>query len=330
MNKSILLTGITGFTGSHLAELLIKDKKDKIYGTVRGRCRQTEFINHIKDSLILLECDLTDYNSVQATIEDSQPDVIYHLGAQTFVPTSWRAPQETMNTNVMGTLNLLDAVRKSKYDPKILIAGSSEEYGMVKEDEVPIKETNPLRPLSPYAVSKVAQDLLGYQYHHSYGLKIIRTRAFNIMGPRSGEKIVTASFAKRIAEIDKEEARFKSKFKHSETIYKIKVGNMDAIRDFNDVRDIARAYQLCIDKGEMGDVYNISTGKGHSIGEIIEEYKKLTDAIIITEEDEKLMRPSDVPILIGDSTKFRKKTGWMPEHSWETSLTDVLNYWRKR
>jgi len=280
--------------------------------------------------LTLLECDLTDYNSVQTTLQESEPDVIYHLAAQTFVPTSWRAPQETMNTNVMGTLNLLESVRKSKYNPKILISSSSEEYGMVHEDEIPIKETNPLRPLSPYAVSKVAQDLLGYQYHHSYGLKIIRTRAFNLMGPRSGEKIVTASFAKRVAEIEKEEARFKAKFKHSETIYKIKVGNLDTIRDFNDVRDIVKAYDLAIKKCDIGEVYNISIGKGHSIREIIEEYKKLTDAIIITEEDKNLMRPSDVPILIGDSTKFRKKTRWKPEYSWEKSLSDILTYWREK
>ena len=140
---NVLITGITGFSGSHLAEYLLK-YNIKVFGTIRGRCRQTTFIDHIKDKLTLLECDLTDYNSVQATIEECQPDYIYHLAAQTFVPTSWRAPQETINTNVMGTLNLLEAVRKSKFSPKILIAGSSEEYGYVEKKELPITEDNPL------------------------------------------------------------------------------------------------------------------------------------------------------------------------------------------
>lgn len=304
-----LITGITGFTGSHLAELLYKN--NEVFGTVRGRCRQTDFINHIIDDVTLLECDLTDYNSVQATLQESEPDVIYHLAAQTFVPTSWRAPQETMNTNVMGTLNLLDAVRKSKYDPKIMIAGSSEEYGMVYGDEVPIKETNPLRPLSPYAVSKVAQDLLGYQYHQSYGLKIIRTRTFNLMGPRSGEKIVTANFAKQIIDTGK-----------------LKVGNTKAIRDFNDVRDIVEAYKLAVEKCDYGDVYNISTGVGHSIQEIIDGYSEIFKFDL--EVDNSRLRPSDVPILIGDSTKFRNKTGWEPRYTWEKSLGDIIKYWSNR
>src|SRR3989338_4441746 len=174
-----LITGITGFTGSHMAEYLLKN------------------------NITLLECDLTDTNSVSQTLDEATPDVIFHLAAQSFVPTSWRAPQETINTNVIGTLNVLESMRRSKTDAVIQIAGSSEEYGLVHENETPIKETNQLRPLSPYAVSKVAQDLLGYQYHKSYGMKVVRTRAFNIVGPRSAEKKVTAAFAKQIAEIER-------------------------------------------------------------------------------------------------------------------------------
>src|SRR3989338_4381483 len=135
---NVLITGVTGFTGSYLAENMLRE--NIVYGTVRGRCRQTDFINHIKNNMTLLECDLTDPNSVMHTIDESMPDVIFHLAAQTFVPTSWRAPQETINTNILGTLNILEAVRKSNFSPKILIAGSSEEYGLVHPDETPIKE----------------------------------------------------------------------------------------------------------------------------------------------------------------------------------------------
>jgi len=225
-----------------------------------------------------------------------------------------------MNTNILGTLNLLEVVRKSSLSPIVLISGSSEEYGMVYEDETPIKETNQLRPLSPYAVSKVTQDLLGYQYYKNYGLHIKRTRAFNLIGPRSGPKIVSASFAKQIVKIEK----------GLQTPI-LNVGNLDAIRDFNDVRDVVRAYvlattNLCDD----GDVYNISTGKGHVIREIIEEYSNLIDTPIAIVQDEKRMRPSDVPVLIGDSTKFRRATGWLPEYTFKQSLRDVLEYWRQQ
>lgn len=309
---NVLITGITGFTGSHLAEYLLK-KKYNVFGTVRGRCRQTEFIDNIKDNLTLLECDLTDMNSIMSTLDDCVPDLIFHLAAQSFVPTSWRAPQETFNTNALGTLNLLEAIRKSVYDPKIQVAGSSEEYGMVYEDEVPIKETNPLRPLSPYAVSKVAQDLLGYQYYKSYGLKIVRTRGFNLIGPRSGGKIFSAAFAKQILKSDI-----------------VKVGNLDAIRDLVDVRDICRGYYATITKGDYGEVYNVSTGKGWQIKQILDMMIELSNKEIKIEKDKSLMRPSDVPILVGDYSKLHNKTGWKPKYDMNRTLNDVLDYWRKK
>lgn len=313
----VLITGITGFSGSHLAEYLLK-KGEEVYGTVRGRCRQTDFIDHIKNEIDLLECDLTDPNSVSSTIKDSEPDYIFHLAAQTFVPTSWRAPQETMNTNILGTLNLLESVRKSSCNPKILVTGSSEEYGCVYSDEIPIKESNPLRPLSPYGVSKVAQDLLGYQYFKSYGLKVLRVRSFNLIGPRSGDKIFTASFSKQIVEVENGKRKF------------LTVGNLGAIRDLNDVRDNVRAYDLCINKCDIGDVYNISTGVGYTVSEILNKLCELsTLEKIEIRKDPKLMRPSDVEVLVGDSSKFREKTGWEPEYAIDDSLSDILNYWRE-
>src|SRR3989344_456285 len=311
----VLVTGITGFTGSHMAEYLLHNGHEVI-GTVRGRSRQTEFIEHIKSRIRLLECDLTDTSSVSQTMEEASPDIIFHLAAQSFVPTSWRAPQETINTNVLGTLNLLESIRRSKIDPVIQIAGSSEEYGLVLPDETPIKETNPLRPLSPYAVSKITQDMLGYQYQKSYGLRIVRTRAFNIIGPRSAEKIVIANFAKQIAEIEKGAQSL------------IYVGNLEAFRDFTDVRDIVRAYVLAVEKCDYGEAYNVCSGKTWKISQVLDMLLSMSHKKIEIRQDPARMRPSDVEILLGDYSKLHRKTGWKPEIPFETTLSDVLNYWR--
>ena len=194
--QKALITGITGFVGSHLAELLLS-KGFEVYGIKRWRSK-TENIEHIMEKLHLKEADMRDGHSLYNVIEDVKPELIFHLAAQSFVPTSWQAPADTMVTNAVGTLNLLEAVRKVGIDPAIQIAGSSEEYGLVYPDEVPIKETNPLRPLSPYGVSKVATDMLGFQYHRSYGMNIVVTRSFNHTGPRRGEVFVTSDFAKQI------------------------------------------------------------------------------------------------------------------------------------
>src|SRR5215831_6032898 len=230
----ILITGVTGFVGSHLVDYLLDCGHTEIWGTVRWRSK-TDNIDHIGDRLRLFECDLRDLSSVRTVIEESQPDYIFHLAAQSFVPTSWHAPNETLSTNISGTLNIFEAVRASRFAPRIHIAGSSEEYGLVFPDETPVQETNPLRPLSPYAVSKVAADLLGYQYFQSYGQHIIRTRAFNHTGPRRGEVFVTSNFAKQVAEV---EAGTRQPV--------IKVGNLEAVRDFTDVRDIVRAYWMAL------------------------------------------------------------------------------------
>ena len=317
---NILITGVTGFTGSHLLDRLTENTNNKVFGTVRGKFRDISNISYSKDRVKLLDCDLSDFNSVFATLEDSQPDLIYHLAAQTFVPNSWRAPQETYTTNVIGTLNILEGIRKLNMNPKILIAGSSEEYGMVKEDECPITENNTLNPLSPYAVSKVAQDLMGYQYYYSYGMKIIRSRCFNIIGPRSSDKIFTASFAKQIAQIE-----------HKQLEPTIKVGNLTTIRDLIDVRDVASAYEYAMKYCKFGDVYNITTGNGKKVQDVLDTLITLSTAKdeIKVEHDPERMRPSDVPRLIGDSTKFVNKTGWKPNYTFNESISDVLDYWRE-
>ena len=206
------------------------------------------------------------------------------------------------------------------YDPIIQIAGSSEEYGLVYENELPIKETNPLRPLSPYAVSKVSQDYLGYQYFKTYGLRIIRTRAFNHSGPRRGEVFVDSNFAKQVAKIE---------IGKQQPV--IKVGNLEAIRDFTDVRDVVVAYWLATEKCEPGEVYNISSGQGWAIKDVLNKLVELSkrDDIKI-EADPARMRPSDNPILIGDSTRFRQVTGWQPKITYEQTLKDMLDFWRQR
>jgi GDP-4-dehydro-6-deoxy-D-mannose reductase len=210
-------------------------------------------------------------------------------------------------------------VRFLGLDPVIQIACSSEEYGMVYPDEVPIAESNPLRPLSPYAVSKVAQDMMAYQYFQSYGLKTVRTRGFNHTGPRRGDVFVTSNFAKQLASIEAGE---------QEPV--IRVGNLEAVRDFTDVRDMVRAYWLAVTKGKPGEVYNVATGSGITIQELLDRLLALSTAKVRVEQDPERMRPSDVVRLVGDSSKFRADTGWAPEIPFDKTLADLLAYWRER
>jgi len=312
----VLITGVTGFAGSHLAELLLEKGSIEIHGIERWRSKQ-ENIAHIKKDLAIHECDIKDISSVRRVLEEVRPDKIFHLAAQSFVPASWSAPAETLNTNVLGQLNIFEAVRHIGINPWIQIAGSSEEYGLVHEEELPIKETNPLRPLSPYAVSKVTQDLLAYQYQRSYNLNVVRTRGFNHTGPRRGEVFVCSNFAKQIAQIEK---GIKEPVIH--------VGNLEARRDFTDVRDMVKAYWASLEKCEPGEVYNICSNKTCSIKEALDTLLRFASVKVEIKQDPKRMRPSDVPVLFGDNSKFVKQTGWKPVISFEQTLEDLLNYWR--
>ena len=314
----VLITGITGFVGSHLADYLVARGDDEVFGTRRWRSRM-ENIAHLRDRLTLLECDLHDPVSVRRVLAEARPDRLFHLAAQSYVPASWLAPGETVANNLLSQVNLLEAVRDLSLGSRIHIAGSSEEYGMVHPDELPIRETNPLRPLSPYAVSKVGQDLLGYQYWMSYRLHIVRTRGFNHSGPRRGEVFVTSNFARQIAEIEKGQR---------EPV--LWVGNLDAIRDFTDVRDMVRAYWLALERGEPGEVYNICSGRGYAVREVLELLLGLTSARIEVRPDPARLRPSDVPVLVGDCQTFRRVTGWEPTIPFEVTLKDLLDYWRQR
>ncbi|MEO0072355.1 MAG: GDP-mannose 4,6-dehydratase [candidate division WOR-3 bacterium] len=315
----VLITGITGFAGSHLAEYLLGLKNIKVYGIYRWRSRM-ENLEHIKEKINLLECDLRDFSATYEVIKKVKPDMIFHLAAQSFVPMSWVAPNETLVTNIISEVNIFEAVRAlGLKECRIHIAGSSEEYGMVYPNETPIKETNPLRPLSPYGVSKVAQDLLGYQYFMSYKLPIIRTRAFNHTGPRRGEVFVTSNFAKQIVEIEK---------KYRKPV--IYVGNLEAVRDFTDVRDVVRGYYMILKDGTPGEVYNICSGKGYKIKEVLELLLSLAKCDIEIKQDPSRLRPSDVELLLGDNSKIRKAVGWKPEIPFQKTLADLLDYWRSR
>lgn len=315
--KKALITGITGFAGSHLAELLIK-KGMAVYGISRPRSK-SDNIDAIRDEIILEDADILDSHSLYSIMVKIKPDYIFHLAAQSFVQSSWASPANTMETNVVGSVHLFEAIRRAEIDSVIQIACSSEEYGLVLENEVPVKEESPLRPLSPYAVSKVAMDYLGYQYHQSYGMKIVRTRGFNHTGPRRGEVFVTSNFAKQIAEIEKGKRK-----------PVLGVGNLEAKRDWTDVRDMVLGYLLAVEKGDPGEVYNICSGKAWKVKDMLDLLIKESKVKVEIKPMPERMRPSDVPILIGDYSKFHKKTGWKPKIPFEQTMIDLLNYWRER
>jgi GDP-4-dehydro-6-deoxy-D-mannose reductase len=316
--RRVLVTGVTGFAGSHLVDYMLERGDCEIVGIQRWRSR-TENIEHFADRITLVECDLRDASSTRDAVERVRPDWIFHLAAQSFVPTSWSAPTESLSTNIIGQVNLFEAVRKSGIRCRIQIACSSEEYGMVHPDELPIRETNPLRPLSPYAVSKVGQDLLAYQYWMSWKLDCVRTRGFNHEGPRRGPVFVASDFAKQIADIEK-----------GRRPPVMAVGNLEARRDFTDVRDMVKAYWLALEKGEPGEVYNICTGSDLTIRKVLDHLLSLTKTRIEVRQDPARLRPSDVPVLQGDNTRFVRATGWRPEIPFQRTLLDMLEYWRAR
>ena len=314
----VLITGITGMAGSHLADYCLTLKHVEVFGVKRWRSR-TENIDHLEGKIKVLDGDISDPSSMRQVISQVRPDRIFHLAAQSFVPSSWRAPSETLSVNLIGELNLLEAVRAADIDPLIQIAGSSEEYGLVRPEEIPIKETNPLRPLSPSAVSKVGQEMLALQYFHSYGMRTIVTRGFNHEGPRRGDVFVTSSFAKQVAEIE-----VGRRPPH------IMVGDLTPQRDWTDVRDMVKAYWLALERGKPGEVYNIGSGRCRPVKEMLDMLLSLTTEKIAVEQDPERMRPSDVMLLLGDSTKFRQATGWEPQIPLQQTLEDTLNYWRAR
>jgi GDP-4-dehydro-6-deoxy-D-mannose reductase len=269
--------------------------------------------------LNLIECDMTDYGKLRAVVEQLKPHSVYHLAGQSMPSFSFSHPGETLKTNIFSTLNLFEAITECSPDTVILNIGSADEYGDVIEGGLPVNEGAELRPLNPYAVSKVTQDLLAFQYWKSKGLKAVRARPFNHIGPRQSASFVTAEFAKRIAEIEAGIIAEKT----------LMVGNIEAAKDFLDVRDVVAAYELLVDKGAPGEVYNICSGRAYLIKDIAEKLISLSTEKIEIVRDPSKKRPTDTLAIYGDNSRMRS-LGLEPRHGLDETLRDLLDYWRER
>lgn len=313
---NILITGITGFVGSHLAELLVKNKKNKVYGLCRWRSSRENIKNIIND-VELIEGDLCDLSSLINIMIEHDFDVIYHLAAASYVQTSFNYPALMYNVNIIGTSNLLESILHSSNNPIVHICGSSEVYGQVDEKNVPIDENCPFNPSSPYAVSKVGEETVALQYFNTYKMKIIRSRAFTHTAPRRSDVFAMSAFGKQIAAIE------------LKMIKHVRVGNLNSIRTFCDARDMIKAYTLLVDKCKYGEVYNIGGSETMTIGEALDIMKSLSTIKKIKHiVDKKLLRPSDVTLQIPNCEKFSTITGWEPEIKFEQTCQDILDYWR--
>ena len=315
----ILITGVTGMVGSHLAEYVLAEHPSvEVHGLVRWRSPKDN-IRAIEKKVKLHLGDLRDLSGLTNLLTRVQPDRIFHLAAQSYVDQSFAAPIDTLDTNILGTANLLEAIRLSKTDPRIHICSSSEVYGQVRPEEVPINEDNVLRPASPYAVSKVGEDMLGLQYFLSYGIKTLRTRMFTHTGPRRGSVFAESTFAEQIAE--RELGLATGPVKH---------GNLDSVRTITHAKDAVRAYWTLLEKCPPGEVYNIGGKETLTVGRILDILASHASVPITREVDPARLRPSDVTLQIPDVSKFEKATGWLPRISMEETLLDLLNYHRVR
>lgn len=313
-----LITGIAGFAGSHLAEYLLDHADLEVHGVIQPQFG-TANIDGLGDRLKLHEGDVGDFQRVLTLLRQVQPDWVFHLAAQAAPSLSLLQPGETLTNNIIGQLNVLAAAVHLGISPRILVVGSADEYGLVRPEELPVRETNVLRPINPYSVSKIAQDYLGYQYFLSHGLPAVRVRPFNHIGPRQGPGFVVADFAKQIAEAEA-----------GKRAPVVRVGNLRNQRDFTDVRDMVRAYYLAMAQGEPGEVYNLGSERAYGVGEILQRLLDLSPSRIAVEEDASRIRPSDIPAIVSDSSKFRARTGWRAEIPLESTLADVLSYWRRQ
>lgn len=316
--KKVLITGITGFAGSFLAEHVLTLGDCEISGTFLTKS-SIENVANIQEKVDLVKVNLMDEKAVATLISDKKPDLVYHLAALAAPGKSFDTPAITFTNNVVAEMNILEAIRKEKVSPRILIVSSAEIYGLVTKEDLPIDENTPFNPTNPYAVSKLAQDYLGLQYSLSHGLDVIRVRPFNHIGPRQSLAFAVSSFAKGIADIEK-----------GVVSPVLKVGNLEAKRDFTDVRDMVRAYSLIVEKGKKGEVYNIGSGISHTMKEIVEIMQSKSHAEFTLQQDEARMRPSDNPELLCDNRKMKERTGWAPEIPLEKTIEDILNYWRNK
>ena len=310
----VLVTGVDGFAGSHLSELLLRQRYE-VHGTIR---RQTPDPRaELRPEVVCHSVDLLDREGVIEVVTDVRPALVFHLAALSSPAASWEDPAATITNNVGGQANLLDALVRASPKARVLVVGSTDEYGRVAGRNRRLNEDTELRPLSPYAVSKVAQDYLALQYYLSRELSCIRVRPFNHAGPRQAPHFAVASFAQQIARIE------------LGTQTRLKVGNLKARRDFTDVRDMAAAYLLALTKGKAGDVYNLGSGKAVALGEIVQALIHISKRKIQLERDPTRTRVAEADVYVCDPRRFQRLTGWKPKIPLERTLRDTLNYWRR-
>lgn len=315
----ILITGISGFVGSVLANYLLHDFPAvpmQIHGTIH---RSDSRIHAMRDRLVLHKGDLRNPHWIDQVIADVRPQLVFHLAAWSDVRASWEQPWAAYELNIGSQLNLFEAMRRHTPDARVLAVASSEVYGLVQTQDLPVDEETPLRPNSPYGVSKVAQDLMAQQYWFNFRLPAIRVRSFNHIGPSQSDSFVASAFARQIAEIEAG---------RQEPV--LKVGNLDAERDYTDVRDMVRAYWLALRHGKPGEVYNVGSGTTYSVRKLLEILLELSAVEIEVEQDPDRLRPSDVARTLCDSSRLRGATGWKPSLDLPDSLADVLQFWRSR
>lgn len=308
----ILVTGASGFAGSHLIEALKAKRYTDIYGTVFGG---TPFVDSLLPKNQLLHVDLTNKQAIIDLIKTIKPDWIFHLASLSFVGESFDRAEEVLSNNTLLQLHMLEAVRQHAPQAKMLVIGSAEEYGVSEQGELPMREDHPLRPINPYAVSKAAQDLLAYAYQVSYNLHLLRVRPFNHIGERQSPAFAVAAFAKQIVAIERGQQPT------------LKVGNLDGVRDFTDVKDMVRAYILVMEKGDEQQVYNIGSGVGVKMQAIVNRLIAHSSATITLETETSRLRPLDIPEIVCDNSTI-SALGWRPETSLEETLKRVLMYWR--
>lgn len=318
MIRSALITGIGGSGGSYLAEYIAEHHPDvKLHGFARWHSTTQENLANLKGKVTVHEVDLNDMGSVIEAMQAARPDAIFHLAAHANVRASFITPQAVLANNIIGTSNLFEAVRLAKLDPLIQLCSTSEVYGQVQPHEVPIREEQTMRPASPYAVSKVAQDLLGYTYFVAYKMRIIRTRMFAYLNPRRIDLFAT-SFARQVARI---EAGLQQELTH---------GNLESVRTIVDVRDAMRAYWEALLHCKPGEVYNIGGTATMTVGEVLKRLIAMAKKPIPTRQDPALLRPADVTLQIPNVERFVAATGWKPKYSFDDSLAHLLEYWRRR
>ncbi len=314
MTDRVLITGADGFVGRHLAAFLALEEGAEVLGLdLRPPRADTPW-----DRCEFGVCDVMDREMVFSYMKRFVPGYVFHLAAQSSVRRSWENPQLTYDIALQGQANVMDALREASPHARVHVACSAEEYGKVVEEDLPIGEDHPLRPASPYALSKVIQEQHAVFCHQAYNTKAIVTRAFNMTGPGQSPEFVVSDFARQIAEA---EAGLREAV--------IRVGNLEARRDFSDVRDLVGAYWLIVREGEPGDVYNVCSGLDHSIAEILDTLLSMSKVPIKVEVDPERLRKADIPVLRGDNTKLRELVGWAPTFSLRRTLEDVLDWWRE-